>query len=69
MYKIARFLLNDGTFLKASIFDDGNPESLQDAEAIEAKFKGDSLVAFQTDVINGHFHPYNVLWYQIIYDD
>lgn len=68
MYKIAKVLLRDGTFLKASIFDDSNSESLQDDEAIKNKFLGDKLIAFQTEYINGHFHPSNVLWYNITYD-
>lgn len=70
MYKIARILLKDGTFLRASIFGDLNinNESIQDVDLIHAKFLGDKLIAFQTELINGHFHPENVLWYDIIYE-
>jgi len=75
MYKdictIATVLLRDGTFLRAVIFDDNNPKerSIQDEAIIRQKFTEDKLIAFQTANINGHFHPINVLWYDIIFEE
>ena len=68
---IATILLRDGTFLRAVIFnnDDKGSMSIQDEEIIRHKFTEDKLVHFQTANINGHFHPANVLWYDIIFEE
>ena len=70
-------LLKDGTYLKCVIFDENiSNRSIGDENIIHEKFRTDNknihenfmqeLIHFQTSFINGHFHPANVLWYNIV---
>jgi hypothetical protein len=68
-----KVLLKDGTFLDCVIFNEdgraiGNLKEIHERFSKEFKpienFKED-MIHFQTDYINGHFHPANVKWYTI----
>lgn len=69
-------LLKDGTFLRCVIYENELPGEypIVNKEIIKSKFEGDfvhenfghDVIHFQTEMINGHFHPANVLWYEII---
>lgn len=76
--KRVHVLLKDGTYLDCVIFDLSDMETGQAAtnneELIHELFSKENrshdnfrseFVWFQTDYINGHFHPMNVLWYEI----
>jgi hypothetical protein len=67
-------LLKDGTYLNCVIFDDIYKQRIDDIETIKLYFSKDyrcydnfmqDMIWFQTQYINGHFHPCNVLWYEI----
>jgi len=68
-------LLKDGTYLKCVIYDGDDKYPVIDKERIDELFSNirighenfmQELIHFQTDVINGKFHPANVLWYNVV---
>lgn len=69
-------LLEDGTYLICSIYesDKSGEYPILNHERINYLFKKkpefkDNFINFQTEMINGKFHPNNVIWYEITHDN
>jgi hypothetical protein len=69
-------LLKDGTFLDCCIYETGNSGEfpIDDRDKIHKRFSKinrnhedfkKDCINFQTEYINGHFHPCNVKWYSV----
>lgn len=66
-------ILKDGTLLKCVIFETGLPGELPIKDhgrinyLFDQKYREEkSYINFQTEMINGKFHPNNVLSYEIL---